>query len=91
MCRPQKFVDSANSLIYLLNLKNQSSSKLVKDIYVKVKQSYYRPGQNKRVLKNLRFADFVTMAQGGGRLSALGTGRLYPPGKYSWYSFLLEA
>ena len=25
------------------------------------------------------------------RLSALLTGRLYPPRKYSWYSFLLEA
>ena len=25
------------------------------------------------------------------RLSALRTGRLYPPGRYSWYSFLLEA
>jgi hypothetical protein len=25
------------------------------------------------------------------RLSALRTGRLYPPRKYSWYSFLLEA
>jgi len=25
------------------------------------------------------------------RLSALGTGRLYPSRKYSWYSFLLEA
>jgi len=25
------------------------------------------------------------------RLSALRIGRLYPPRKYSWYSFLLEA
>ena len=25
------------------------------------------------------------------RLSALGTGHIYPPRKYSWYSFLLEA
>jgi hypothetical protein len=32
----------------------------------------------------------VTTAQDGGRLSALGTGRLYPR-KYSWYSFLPEA
>ena len=28
--------------------------------------------------RKLRFPDFVTMAQDGGRLSALGTGRLYP-------------
>jgi len=29
--------------------------------------------------RKLRFPDFVTMAQIGGRLSALSTGRLYPP------------
>ena len=58
---------------------------------VKVKQSHYRPGQAQRVLRKLRFPDFVTKAQDGGRLSALRTGRLYPPRKYSWYSFLLEA
>ena len=28
--------------------------------------------------RKLRFPDFVTMAQDGGRVSALGTGRLYP-------------
>jgi hypothetical protein len=45
---------------------------------VKVKQSHYRPGQTQRVLRKLRFPDFVTTAQGGGRLSTLGTFRLYP-------------
>jgi len=40
--------------------------------------------------RKLRFPDFVTTAQDGGRLSALSTGRLYSK-KYSWYSFLLEA
>ena len=30
--------------------------------------------------KKLRIPDFVTTAQDGGRLSALRTGRLYPPG-----------
>jgi hypothetical protein len=45
---------------------------------VKVKQSHYRPGQGQRVLRKLRFPDFVTTAQDGGRLSALRTGRLYP-------------
>jgi len=37
----------------------------------------------------LRFPGCVTMAQDGGRLSALCTGHLYPK-KCSWYSFLLE-
>ena len=30
--------------------------------------------------RKLRLTDFVTTAQGGGRLSALCTGRLYPQG-----------
>jgi len=42
------------------------------------------------VSRKLSFPDFVTMAQDGGRLTALRTSRLYPR-KYSWYSFLLEA
>ena len=44
----------------------------------KVKQARYRPGQAQRVLRKLRFPDFVTTGQEGGRLSALRTGRLYP-------------
>jgi len=51
--------------------------KLVK-VKVKVKQSHYRPGQAQRILRKLRFPDFVTTAQDGGRLPALRTGRLYP-------------
>jgi len=44
----------------------------------KKQQSRYRPGQAQRVLRKLRFPDFVTMAQDGVRMSALRTGRLYP-------------
>jgi len=54
---------------------NQSLTDMSK---VKVKLSYYRPGQAKRVLRKLRFPDFVTTAQDSNRLSALRTGRLYP-------------
>ena len=35
------------------------------------------------VSRKLRFPDFVTTAQDGGRLSALFTGRFYPLRKYS--------
>jgi len=45
---------------------------------VKVKQSHYRSGQAQRVLRKLRFPDFVTTAQDGGRLSALRTGHPFP-------------
>jgi len=44
----------------------------------KVKQSHYRPRWAQRVVRKLRFPDFVTTAQDGGRLSALSTGRFYP-------------
>ena len=44
----------------------------------KVKQSRYRPAVAQRVLRKLRFPDFVTTAQDGGRLSVLRTGHLYP-------------
>jgi len=44
---------------------------------IKIKQPHYRPGQAQRVLRKLRFPDFVTTEQDGGRLSALRTGSLY--------------
>jgi len=53
---------------------------IYKHIYIwkKVKKSHYKPGQARRVLRKLRFPDFITMAQDGGRLSVLRTGRFYP-------------
>jgi hypothetical protein len=57
---------------------------LVEDIplslkYIKkLKHSHCRPGQAQRVLRKLRFPEFVTTAQSSGRLSALRTGHLYP-------------
>ena len=41
-------------------------------------KSRYRPGQAQKVLRKLRYPDYVTIAQNGCRLSALRTGRLYP-------------
>jgi len=50
----------------------------IEGVKVKVNQSLYR---------KLRFPDYVTLAQDGGKVVALRTGRFLPPGN----SFLLEA
>jgi len=39
----------------------------------------------------LRFPDYMTMAWNGGKVASLKHRPPLPPGKYSWYSFLLEA
>ena len=54
----------------------------------KAKQTLYSPEQTLRLL-TLKFPDSRHMK--AVRLSALHTGHLYPPRKYSWYSVLLEA
>ena len=41
--------------------------------------------------RKLRFPDYVTMAQYGGKVVSLTHRPLFTPRKYSWYSFLLEA
>jgi hypothetical protein len=58
---------------------------------VKEKQSLYWHGQalGFQELESTRFHDNRHMKVV--RLSALRTGRLYPPRKYTWYSFLLQA
>ena len=40
-------------------------------VVVKVKQSHYRAGQAQRVLRKLRFPDFVRTAQDGGKVVSL--------------------
>jgi len=47
-------------------------------VVVKGKAVPLQAWTGQRFLKKLRFPDFVTTAQDGGRLSALCTGRLYP-------------
>jgi hypothetical protein len=41
--------------------------------------------------RKLRFPDFMTTAQGGGKVVSLKHRPPLPPRKYTWYSFLLEA
>ena len=55
---------------------------------VKVNQSHYRPEVPR---EKLRFPDYVTMAQDGGKVDSLTHRLLFTPRKYSWYSFLIEA
>ena len=43
-----------------------------------------------RVPGSLRFQDYVTTAQDGGKVVSLTHRPLFTPRKYSWYSFLLE-
>jgi len=39
----------------------------------------------------LRFSDFMTTAQDGGKVVSLTHRLPLPPRKYTWYSFLLKA
>ena len=41
--------------------------------------------------RELRFPDYVTVAQDGGKVVSLTHRPLFIPRKYSWYSFLSEA
>jgi len=49
-------------------------------VKVKVKQSHCRPEQAQRVLRKLRFPDFVTTAQDGGKIVNLTHRPPLPPG-----------
>jgi len=48
--------------------------------YFLINQSHYRPGQAQRVLRKLRFPDFVTTAQDGGKVVSLMHRPPLPPG-----------
>jgi len=49
-------------------------------VKVKLKQSHYRPGHAQRVLRKLRFPDYVTTACDGGKVASLTHRPPFPPG-----------
>ena len=66
-------------------------------IYVKLDScallDYYAAssGNLSPTIRKLRFPDFMTTAQVGGKVVSLTHRPLFTPRKYSWYSFLLES
>ena len=72
--KPCSFVTKVTILVKVLWTSLTLSSIQVK---VHVKQSRYRPGVGPECCRKLWFSDYMTTAQVGGRLSPLGTGRLY--------------
>ena len=54
---------------------------------IKVNQSHYRPGQAQGIPEKLRFPDFVTTAQDGGRVVSLTHLPPLPPGNTSGTHF----
>jgi len=54
---------------------------------VKLKQSHYGPEGSRK----LRFPDYMTTAQDGGKVVSLRHRPPLPPRKCSWYSFLFKA
>ena len=76
--------DTANWFLSLgvrSRFETDSTAAVTNHLFVKkkVKQSRYRPGGwGAEGSRKLRFPDYVTMAQDGGRLPALRTGHLYP-------------
>jgi len=62
--------------------------KLFSYIYIYI---YIQARKGPEVSRKLRFPDFVTTAQDGGKVVSLTHRPPLPPRKYSWYSFLLEA
>jgi len=70
---------------YMVNLKSYKSGK------GKGKAVPLRAWTCPEGSRKLRFPDYVTMAQDGGKVVSLTHRPLFTPRKCSWYSFLLEA
>jgi hypothetical protein len=78
--------------LYVVDCFNTLERRANYQIKQKVKEGKAVPLQTwsgSEIYRKLRFPDFMTTAQYGGRLSALRTGRLYPQEMFC-YLFMLE-
>jgi len=73
-----RYLKKIRSLIQLKSLSCFEDTFLPWLLYVKLKQSHLQARRGPEGCRKLRFPDFVTTAQDGGRLLALRTGRPYP-------------
>jgi hypothetical protein len=81
-----------HSFIYsVFQRPNKLDMESVIKITVKFKRSHYRPGQALRVPEGWHSQISRQSAHEGGKVVSPRHRPPLPPGKYSWYSFLLEA
>jgi len=66
--------------LIIIYIKPSDPTILNLSVKVKVKQSHYRPGVAQRIPGSLRFPDFMTTAQEGGRVVNLTHRPPLPPG-----------
>ena len=80
--------ENQNTHFMTINFFSENSSvyEMVKDKAVPL-QAWSGPEGSRK----LRFPDFMTTAQDGGKVVSLTHRLPLPPRKYTWYSFLLEA
>jgi len=75
---PKRFASGYSLLCLVANEKKSKSVSL---------QAWSGPEGSRK----LRFPDYVTMAQDGGKVVSFTHRPLFTPRKYSWYSFLVDA
>ena len=80
VCKPFRSTEYVLCINYSANVRSSSRTLLhgVGILYKKGKAVPLQARRGPEGSKKLRFPDFVTTAQVGGRLPALRTGRLYP-------------
>ena len=72
-------------------LAHKKTTYRTKYSYVKGKAVLLQAWSGPEGSRKLRFPDFMTTAQDGGRVVKPYASAAFTPKKYTWYSFLLEA